>query len=301
MNTLQLTTSIKRELWEYKKIFQWIPISLAVLLVCSPVIGYLLSDFSSGQWLIRFERISELTNSDGFSQIVFGFISVLFVPFIIISGIVQLYYFMACLFDERRDLSVLFWRSLPVSDAMNIGVKFLVGALILPVIFLLAATATLFVFLIAIFIGSIILSVGYDISLWALWTDSGFVGHLLTSWSSLLPYTLWMFPIYAWLMLVSIFANKAPFLWAILPVVVVLLVESFFVSYFNLNTRFFAETLMDYFVISQNAIDVYTDKHTSITVVPFSVLKEKINVVAILIGAGFMYATYWLRVNKSQS
>ncbi|MDG1752614.1 MAG: hypothetical protein P8I03_13285, partial [Thalassotalea sp.] len=160
MNTLQLTTSIKRELWEYKKIFQWIPISLAVLLVCSPFIGYLLSDLSSGQWLIRFERISELSNTEHFSQIVFGFISVLFVPFVIISGIVQLYYFIACLFDERRDLSILFWRSLPVSDAMNIGVKLLVGALVLPGIFLLAATATLFAFLIIIFIGCIILSLG---------------------------------------------------------------------------------------------------------------------------------------------
>ena len=80
-----------------------------------------------------------------------------------------------------------------------------------------------------------------------------------------------------------------------------LLVESFFVSYFNLNSRFFADTLIDYFVISQNALEVYTDKHTSITVVPFSVMKEKINVVALLLGAGFMYATYWLRVNRSQS
>lgn len=299
MNTLQLTTSIKRELWEYKKIFQWIPIGLAVLFICSPIIGYILSDLPGGQWLIRFERISDLSNTENFSQVVFGFISVLFIPFVMVSGIVQLYYFIACLFDERRDLSILFWRSLPVSDAMNIGVKLLVGALVLPAIFLLAATATLFVFLLVIFIGCIILSVGYDISLWALWTNSGVVGHLFTSWSSLLPYTLWMFPIYAWLMLVSIFANKAPFLWAILPVIIVLLVESFFVHYFNLDSRFFAETLMNYFAISQNAIDIYTNKHTSITVVPFSVMKDKISVVAILIGAGFMYATYWLRVNKS--
>ncbi|MDG1752153.1 MAG: hypothetical protein P8I03_10895, partial [Thalassotalea sp.] len=297
--TLQLTTSIKRELWEYKKIFLWIPLTLAVLFITAPLLSYLLNDTSHINWVAQFKAISEFPNPEEFSQVVFGLISVLFVPFVIISGIVQLYYFIACLFDERRDLSILFWRSLPVSDAMNVGVKLLVGALILPGIFLLAATVTLFIFLIVIFIACIILSVGYDVSLWALWAESGFVGHLLTSWSSLLPYTLWMFPIYAWLMLVSIFANKAPFLWAILPVIIALLVESFFVSYFNLDTRFFAETLMNYFAISQNAIDIYTNKHTSITVVPFSVMKDKISVVALLIGAGFMYATYWLRVNKS--
>jgi ABC-2 type transport system permease protein len=300
MNTLQFTMNIKKELWEYKKIFLWIPMTLAILLICAPFISLLLNDVSSVYWLTRFERIAELTQSEKFSQITFGFISVLFVPFVVISGIVQLYYFIACLFDERRDLSIMFWRSLPVSDAMSVGVKLLVGALILPAIFLIAATGVVVVFLLIIVIASIILSLGYDISLWQLWSNSDVIWHLFTSWSSLLPYSLWMFPIYAWLMFVSAFAKKAPFLWAVLPVIIVLLVESFFVSYFDFNTRFFAQTLMDYFAISQNVIEVYANQHTSITVMPFNVMKDKISVVALLFGAGLMYGTYWLRVNKNQ-
>ena len=300
MNTLQFTTNIKKELWEYKKIFLWIPMTLAVLLICAPFISLLLNDVSSDLWLIKFERIAALTQSEEFSQLTFGFISVLFVPFVITSGIVQLYYFIACLFDERRDLSIMFWRSLPVSDAMSVGVKLLVGALILPAIFLIAATGVVIVFLLIIVIASIILSLGYDISLWQLWINSDVIWHLFTSWSSLLPYSLWMFPIYAWLMFVSAFAKKAPFLWAVLPVIIVLLVESFFVSYFDLNTRFFAQTLIDYFAISQNVIEVYANQHTSITVLPFNVMKDKISVVALLLGSGLMYGAYWLRVNKNQ-
>ena len=300
MNTLQFTTNIKKELWEYKKIFLWIPMTLAVLLICAPFISLLLNDVSSDLWLIKFERIAALTQSEEFSQLTFGFISVLFVPFVITSGIVQLYYFIACLFDERRDLSIMFWRSLPVSDAMSVGVKLLVGALILPAIFLIAATGVVIVFLLIIVIASIILSLGYDISLWQLWINSDVIWHLFTSWSSLLSYSLWMFPIYAWLMFVSAFAKKAPFLWAVLPVIIVLLVESFFVSYFDLNTRFFAQTLIDYFAISQNVIEVYANQHTSITVLPFNVMKDKISVVALLLGSGLMYGAYWLRVNKNQ-
>ncbi|MDO6445765.1 hypothetical protein Q4493_08270 [Colwellia sp. 1_MG-2023] len=300
MNTLQFTTNIKKELWEYKKIFLWIPIILAILFICAPFISLLLNDISNVHWLTRFERIAELTQSEGLSQITFGFISVLFLPFVITSGIVQLYYFIACLYDERRDLSIMFWRSLPVSDAMSVGVKLLVGALILPAIFLIAATGVVLVFLIMIVIASIVLSLGYDISLWQLWANGDVIWHLVSSWSSLLPYSLWMFPIYAWLMFVSAFAKKAPFLWAVLPVIIVLLVESFFVSYFDLNTRFFAQTLMDYFAISQNALDVYANQHTSITVIPFNVMKDKISLVAILLGAGLMYGTYWMRINKSQ-
>lgn len=299
MNILPFTTSVKKELWEYKKIFMWIPSTLALLIVLAPFISLLLSDLSGSQWLIRFERLAELQQMDKFSEIAFGFVSMLFIPFIIISGIVQLYYFIACLFDERRDLSILFWRSLPVSDAMSVGVKMFVGAIVLPSIFLLAATITFAIFLLFIFIGCIILSSGYDISLWGIWGASDFISHIFTTWFSLIPYTLWMFPIYAWLMLVSMYANKAPFLWATLPVVIILLVESFFVSYFDLNSLFFAELLMDYFAITKEAIS--TVNHTSITVMPLSVMADKINVVALLLGAGFMYVTYWLRGNRSHN
>lgn len=299
MNTLQLTTSIKRELWEYKKIFMWIPLTILLLIVASTLLNYLLNDVASGYWLVRFERLAEVQDRELIPKIVSGFVTVLSLPFIIIAGVVQLYYFLACLFDERRDLSILFWRSLPVSDAMNVGVKLLVGALILPAIFLAAATATIIIFLLFIFIGCIILSVGYDISLWSLWGNSGIISAIFNTWSSLIPYALWMFPVYAWLMLVSIFANKAPFLWAVLPVIIILLIESFFVSYFNVDTRFFAEILKEYFMFSQDSVKFYLDNNTRISLLSFTGIKDKISVMALILGAVFMFTALWLRKNKS--
>jgi len=301
MNMQQFTTSIKKEIWEYKKIFLWIPIILAALIISAPIISYLLNGGASQEWLYRFERLAEVSNREGFTGLVYGMVSFLFLPFLVISTIVQLYYFIACLFDERRDLSILFWRSLPVSDAMSVGVKLLVGALILPALFLLVATLTLVVFLIFIFIGSVILSVSYDIALWGIWANSDLISHVFSIWFNLLPYTLWLFPVYAWLMLVSMFSSKAPFLWATLPIVILLLVEGFVVNYFDFNGYFFANILIDYFSLIDSANGVISNNPQSFASIALSVIVKKVNVVALLIGAGFIYATYWLRTNRSHS
>lgn len=298
MNKLQLITSVKRELWEYKKIFMWVPITLVLLFVLMPVLSYLLNDFSQIQWQVRFDRLSEAQFNEHFTQFVSHAISVMFFPFLLVAGTVQLYYFIACLFDERRDLSILFWRSLPVSDAMSVGVKMLVGAIVLPAIFMLAATVTLLLYAFVIFIICIVLSIGYDLSMWGLLTHSGFIGHIFTSWAGLLPYALWMFPLYAWLMLVSAFANKAPFLWALLPAIIIVLVEQFFVHYLQMDIPMLSFAVIDYFSISQHDF-VAAGTQMGWSFKPYQVIAEKVNLFALIIGALFMYGAYWMRKNKS--
>jgi len=309
MNTLQLTTSIKKEVWEYKRIFVWLPAIIASLIILAPLIGILLIDGSLSAFFLNnnpnvtwtgfWQQIAEVQHDKMFNVISFSFSSMLFVPFLLIATLVQLYYFIACLFDERRDLSVLFWRSLPVSDGLTVGVKLLVGAIILPGFFLLAATLTLVLFLILAFIFTVIMAVGYDISLWGLWGSSNIFSHMMTSWLNLLPYTLWMLPLYAWLMLVSMFSSKAPFLWAIIPVIIVLLVEAFIVHYFNLESQVLLGLLTDYFSISENNVNHYLHDQSSISLVPMKVISSKISIFGITLSAVFIYATYWLRANRS--
>jgi len=301
MNTLQLTTSIKKEIWEYQKIFLWLPVIIAALIILTPVLGHLLSD-SPQLFNVEFlQELAKMQDADKLPKIFYGFIAVLFIPFLVVANLVQIHYLVACLFDERRDLSVLFWRSLPVSDAMSVGVKLLVGALILPGVFLLAATLTLLIFLVLAFVYCTVLSLGFDISLWGFWANANIVSTVLSMWLNLLPYTLWLLPLYAWLMLVSMFSSKAPLLWAILPVVALLLVESFIVHYFHFNSGFIGQFLMDYFSFGKHTATAYMEGSVGISAVPFSVLSDKISFVGLLIAAAFIYATYWLRANRSHS
>ena len=300
MISSQVITSFRKEIWEFKKTLFWVPLIIAIFIIVAPLLKLILmEDLQSSKWLDMITNVDNLGNVEGFTRIFLTAIMGMFVPFIMVSLIIQLYYFTTCLFDERRDLSIYFWRSLPVSDVLSVGVKLITGALVVPTIFMLAATCVVFVFLLFALIACSVLSIGYDVSLWGLWGSADIISNLTSIWLNLIPYALWMFPVFAWLMLASMFASKAPFLWAILPIVAILLIESFVVEYLHLDGGFFLNTLHEYFAFGQglfsnNAADIQPPRFML-----FLALSSKISIVATLIGVGFMYITYWLRVNRS--
>jgi ABC-2 type transport system permease protein len=302
MNKSQIIMSFRKEIWEFKKTLFWVPLIIAIFIIAAPLLQLMLmEDYQSSKVFDIITNADNLANVEGFTRLFLSAIMGMFVPFIMLSLIIQLYYFTTCLFDERRDLSVYFWRSLPVSDVLSVGVKLITGALVIPAIFMLAATLVVFVFLLLALIACTVLSLGYDVSLWGLWGSADIISNLTSIWLNLLPYALWMFPVFAWLMLASMFANKAPFLWAILPIAALLLIESFVVEYLHLDGRLFLNTLLEYFAFGQdmfpnNASDIGATKF-----IVFSALSSKISVMATLIGVGLMYATYWLRVNRSHN
>lgn len=301
MNSSQIITSFRKEIWEFKKTLFWVPLIIAVFIIAAPLLKLvLMEDYQLSTLFDSMGNVDNLANVEGFTRFFLATIMGMFVPFIIVSLIIQLYYFTTCLFDERRDLSVYFWRSLPVSDVLSVGVKLITGALVVPGIFMLAATFVVFVFLLLALIACTVLSVGYDVSLWGLWGSADIISNLASIWLNLLPYALWMFPVFAWLMLASMFAQKAPFLWAILPIVAILLIESFVVEYLHLNDRFFFNTLQEYFSFGQGMLPNNVSDIKPSQFILFSIISSKISIVATLLGLGFMYLTYWLRVNRSE-
>jgi ABC-2 type transport system permease protein len=300
MNSSQIITSFRKEIWEFKKTLFWVPLIIAIFIIVAPMLQLMrMEDYQTSKWLDIITNVDNLANIEGFTRFFLATVMGMFVPFIMVSLIIQLYYFTTCLFDERRDLSVYFWRSLPVSDVLSISVKLITGALVIPVIFMLAATFVVFVFLLLALIVCMVLSLGYDVSLWGLWGSADIIGNLTAIWLNLFPYALWMFPVFAWLMLASMFANKAPFLWAILPIAAILLIESFVVEYLHLDGRFFFNILGEYFAFGQGMFPNSVSDIDSPKFLVFSALSSKISVVATLIGVGLMYVTYWLRVNRS--
>ena len=301
MNSSQIITSFRKEIWEFKKTLFWVPIIIAIFIITAPLLQLmLLEDYQSSKWLDIITNADNLANVEGFTRFFLAAIMGMFVPFIMVSLIIQLYYFTTCLFDERRDLSVYFWRSLPVSDVLSVSVKLITGALVIPGIFMLAATFVVFVFLLLALIVCTVLSLGYDVSLWGLWGSADIISNLTSIWLNLLPYALWMFPVFAWLMLASMFANKAPFLWAILPIAAIALVESFVVEYLQLDGYFFFDTLREYFAFGHGMFPNDMSDVAAPRFILFSALSSKISVVATLLGVALMYLTYWLRVNRSE-
>ena len=148
--------------------------------------------------------------------------------------LVAIFYCLDALYGERRDRSVLFWKSMPVSDSTVVLSKMIIPLVILPVVTFLITIATQ---LIMLLITSAYLSM-HGQSAAALWTlpwlrmTAGLFHHLLT------VHSLYYAPIFGWLLLVSAWAKRLPFLWAFLPLAAIGVIEKIV-----FNTSLFAGML----------------------------------------------------------
>ncbi|MFC3094380.1 hypothetical protein DRW07_14170 [Alteromonas sediminis] len=309
MSTTQVLTNIKKECWEFKGHIFWVPVVMLGFFILSNI--YALFTIDSYQIDRLMKGLQALSEAEGVAFVgnaSMAAIATIFVPFLITSLFVQLNYLISCMFDEKRDLSIYFWRSLPVSDLQSVAVKLFTGALVIPASFMLAATALIVLAVFLIFVGTVVLSLGFDISLWAAWSEAKIVSSLIVVWLALIPLSLWLFPVYAYLMLASAFAGRAPFLWAVLPVVVIAIVEASIAEATGSNHLFIMEALYHYFsleVLGEELSLHVTSMHSSLSfseqLLMVKALFTKVDLIALLIGCGFMYATYWLRVNRRQA
>ena len=136
--------------------------------------------------------------------------------------VVSLFYCLEALQSERRDRSILFWKSLPVSDLTTVLAKTTVPLVILPLLTVVfAAIAQAAMLLLS---SAVLMAHGQDpgplwahVSLPETWLM--LLYHMMTA------HSLWYAPIYCWLLFVSAWARRAPWLWAILPPLAIGVVE----------------------------------------------------------------------------
>jgi len=102
-------------------------------------------------------------------------------------------------------------------------------------------------------------------------------------------------------MLASIYANKAPFLWAVLPIVALLVIEAIVVHYLHLSQPFFGHFLVDYFSITPDHLaEVSMEQEKSRSAALLMIISQ-IDYRTVLVSVGLLFTTYWFRVNKQES
>src|SRR5436190_7822978 len=130
--------------------------------------------------------------------------------------IVAVFYCLDALHGERRDRSVLFWKSLPVSDLTTVLSKTIVPLAILPLVsFVIIVVTQLAMLLIST---AALLPSGLA---GTSWSNVNLLQQSLILLYSLIVLALWHAPIYGWLLLVSGWARRATFLWAVLPLLAI--------------------------------------------------------------------------------
>jgi ABC-2 type transport system permease protein len=150
---------------------------------------------------------------------------------IFIVFIVGVFYCLDALHGERRDRSILFWKSLPVADLTTVLSKVSIPLVVLP---LVAFAIVVCVQLIMVLETGVVL-IFHGMSPATTWAHIPFFQNWLVLLYGLVALALWHAPIYGWLLLVSGWARRATFLWAVLPLIAIQIFEkiTFGTSYFG--------------------------------------------------------------------
>ena len=218
MNTFP--TLLKREFWEHKGGMLWAPV----------IVGGIMGLFAAGSMIfgatmarenmvgingMKVSSLGEAIPAEKFAEVgaamSFSYLPAL-LPFLAILTFVVLFYSLGSLYDDRRDRSVLFWKSMPVSETRSVLAKLTSILLIAPTLSLLLGV----VFGFGLVIMSLITAGILGANLFgAAFLSSNLYTMPLGILSMVPVYALWALPSVAWFMLVSAWAKRAPFLWAV--------------------------------------------------------------------------------------
>jgi ABC-2 type transport system permease protein len=203
--TETLLTLVRREFWEHRAL--WLaPLTVAGLLALCATIGRIHLD------------VDDTARVHGEAQrvAVFTIIQwVLAMPLYLVAMFVAAFYLLDCLYAERKDRSILFWKSLPVSDGLTVSAKMLVALVVVPLgVFALALVAQLL--FTAILGARVLVGTLPPVFTWNTyeWARTEIVMLLVTVLA-----VLWYAPLAGYLLLMSAWVRRGPILWSTLPLV----------------------------------------------------------------------------------
>jgi ABC-2 type transport system permease protein len=236
---------MRREVWEHRSL--WIaPLTLAGVVLVIAMFGGVHMGGNQGFWFAyhddgmtpaqRQHLIEQMSPPEDVRKgVIAGAFSMLTMVQLLVLGIVVFFYLLDTLLAERRDRSILFWKSLPLSDAEVVASKALTALVAAP-LFVLAVSAVthmLFAGIAAVRLGDLPF-VPWDTMTW-LKVQAVTLGFALMV-------VLWYLPVAGYLMVVSVWSRKNAFLWAVLPWVGILIIEGLI-----MQSHHFADFLADRF------------------------------------------------------
>jgi ABC-2 type transport system permease protein len=218
--------SVQRELWENRSIYIAPLAAAGIFLIAFLITGL--------HHLLRHMRTLSAAAQQQAIMMPYDFIAGL----LMLTGmVVGLFYCLDALNGERRDRSILFWKSLPVSDTTAVLAKASIPFVVLPLIIFAVTVAAQWIML--LLSSALLLVSGMNPEM--LWAHVHLVPmSLMLLYHLVTVHVLWHAPFYAWFLLISAWARRAAFLWATLPILAIAAVEKI-----AFNTTHFATFLGD--------------------------------------------------------
>lgn len=225
---------IKRELWEHRSVYVT-PLAIASIVTLGTLAALMFASGFAHELDVAIFGATNLAGNAERAVALTGFFVGTSWLFVLALAVLIVFYTLDSLYAERKDKSILFWRSLPVTDAETVISKLLTALFVIPLVAVVAIIATHIVNLIAT-------------SIWVS-MKGGDAGHLIwgsvplfDNWAAalvvILASSVWMSPFVGWFLFVSAYTKRAPLLMAFLPMVLIPLIEGIF-----LRSTFFVDAV----------------------------------------------------------
>ncbi len=209
MGLNKLPALLRREVLEHKNLWRvpLVLIGIAVLVKLSLSIGNLSINFDLPEQLQLDDDIDSAVD-----LVVAKALNSMNHMIMLVMFVVAIFYALSCLFTERQDESVLFWRSLPISDGLTVASKLVIALIAIPIIIVACQAIVAVIFF------------GVDAGTYL----SNYYGSSLSVLGKIL---LWsMLPVIAWCVFCSEVASKNPFLFAFITPIILILVDKLFLN-----------------------------------------------------------------------
>jgi ABC-2 type transport system permease protein len=210
---------LQRELWEHRAIYV-VPVVVAFLVTLIALTGQVsingMEHVDVG--IVGASNMPENARAAVLSGIMIG----LSVEFVFVMLITAIFYSLDSLYAERKDRSILFWRSIPSTDFETVLSKLLTAILVIPLISFVMMIAT---HLAVLLITSVWVGVRGGSGLQVIWASAPFFDNWTATLTFVLALPLWLSPFIGWFLFVSAFTKRSPFLTAFLPLAVIPLLE----------------------------------------------------------------------------
>lgn len=228
---------LKREYWEERRSFLRAQVVVAGVLVVLTILAIIVAEAArihAGIGFNEFSKSSVTINgvttsttralNDAISQNPEGVVkglNIAMLSFQFFSGVVLFFvvffYLLGALYDDRRDRSILFWKSLPVSDTATVISKVVAAILVAPVI---AAVAVLAGYIAQQIVMSIWFAVHGLNPFMLIWAHADPLSTWLHILAGIPVDAVWALPTVGWLLFCSAAARSKPFLWAVfIPII----------------------------------------------------------------------------------
>ena len=228
---------LRREFWEHRAILV-VPVVVAVLITLTSLTGQVsinqmeLLDIG----IVGATNMPENAREVALSAVMIGLSS----SFIFAMWILTIFYTLDSLYAERKDRSILFWRSIPVTDFETVLSKLLTAMIAIPLVTFIVIIATHLLVLL-------------NVSIWIefrggspwhlIWTAAPFMDNWVATLVLLLALPLWLSPFVGWFLFVSAFTKRSPLLTAALPIFMLPLLEKILFDSTVLAETFFERSV----------------------------------------------------------